>query len=117
MPLVDPNRFNKAVSKEHRQLKQVKAFRLNAGALADFQSSFPGITGLKEIHNKLKSLKADGNLWYTTRLAQGKISDLDKDASDLGTGTNLEDVEASGYQEGRKTARMISRTTGPQQIG
>ena len=110
MSVVDPNRFRKDVTKSHRQLKKVEAFKLNQGAIKDFMTSFPGITSLKQIHKKLKTLRDANHLWYSTRLAQGKISETDQDAVALGTGQNLEDVEASGYQKGEKTLRMNTRT-------
>ncbi len=117
MPTVDPNRFRKDVTKSHRQLKKVEAFKLNQGAIKDFMTSFPGITSLKQIHKKLKTLRDANHLWYSTRLAQGKISETDQDAVALGTGTNLEDVKASGFKEGKKTERMNKRTTGIRSIG
>ena len=118
MPLVDPSRFDKNKPKVHRQKKKIESFKLTSDGIKDFQEEFPGITGTREMFTKLKHLKAIGNIWYTSRVSSNKISAMVKDAAALGTGTNLEDVEASGHQHGVKTARMISRTSGgPQQIG
>lgn len=117
MPVVDPSRFDKNKPKAHRQKKKIESFKLTSDGIKDFQEEFPGITSTRDIFEKLRHLKAISNLWYTSRVSSNKISAMVKDAAALGTGTNLEDVEASGYQEGEKTARMISRTTGPQQIG
>ncbi len=114
---VDQNHYNPDYPRDHRQKKKETHFRLNAGALKDFQTTFTGITSVRGMFKKLRDLKAANHLWITTRITQGKITATKKDASDLGTGaTDLKDVEASGYKEGKKTTRMKARTKGPQSL-
>ena len=106
MPLVDSYRFDKNKSHKHRVTIKQLNYKLTKEGLQEFQIEFPGITSLREIFVKLRELDSIDHRWYITRVSSGKILKTSKTAAELGAGTELEDKEVSGFQNGHKTSRI-----------
>jgi hypothetical protein len=109
---IDQYHYDKNRPRKLRQKKKETHFKMSPAGVKDFQTTFPGITNLRGIYTKLKHLKSINHLWYSSRVSSGKLIATEKDAVALGTGaTNLENIEVSGFNEGKKTLRMTARTT------
>ena len=109
--VVDAFHYDKNKPRTLRNKVAEEAFRLTEVGVQEFQNRFPGVTSLHAIYMKLKVLNAASDSWLATKVSEGKIARTAKSAADLGAGTTeLQNIDATGFQKGVKTARMSART-------